>query len=116
MISVDITIENVISVKDHKHTVEVEIDTICYNVVRRKKCAFIKSHWYDRISLAKSYDEREEISIEHMDYFESMSNEEFYKRFERTVKDFSDEEIVDEFNRRLRSHRIKVECAAKVNS
>lgn len=116
MISVDVTIKNVISVKDNKYTVEVEIDTICYGITKRKKCGFIKSHWYDRISLLKSYDEREEISVEHLGYFESMDNEAFYKRFEKTLTDFTDQEIADEFNRRTQLRRITVECTAKVNS
>lgn len=47
------------------------------------------------------YNDRETCGDENsVKYFEDMSEEDFHKRFERTLSEYTDEEIVAEINRR----------------
>ena len=56
------------------------------------------------------------MPIDSLEYLERMSDEDFYKKFERSLSEYSDEEICEEFNRRIAEyplHKIKVSVTAK---
>lgn len=77
--------------------------------------AFFKNSW-ERIKMNECYKETEFIGEEGIQYFEGLSDDEFYSmRYGAKLYDFSDAEIVEEFNYRMNSplHKICLEIKAK---
>lgn len=103
---------------EHSRTVEVIIDYDCYGGVQENHhCAFLKEKW-NKIKKERNFLDTEILDIHGMEYFEQMSDADWYSRhFAAHLKDFSDEEIAEEFNRRLKDklfHHLDVEVVAVV--
>lgn len=107
----DICVKEIKSVIEHKRTVEVIIDYDLFGLVKDHHCAFLKEDW-TKIKATNLIRETKMLDINGMNYFEQMPDAEWYSRhFAAHLKDFSDEEIVEEFNRRMNDrlfHHIKV--------
>lgn len=113
-----VDINKIHSVKNRGIFVETIIDTDCWGCKRtEQKVFFFKNKWERRISGAMQYKENDEVREDMIAYYENMKPEEYIKRFEPQLKDFTDEEIVEELNRRLKDkvfHHIEIKCEANV--
>lgn len=81
-----------------KRGVFVEADTDCYGT-RRENLYFSNRIW-ERVKAQGKYLETEANDREYGLYVESLSDAEYYRRFELDIKKFTDEELVAEINRR----------------
>lgn len=97
-----VSITKIHSVQENKRTVWVVIDTDCYGGKEEKvACGFFKDEW-KRIKQQMCFLETKPIDSRGVSYFENMTDAEWYERkYAAKLKDFTDEEIVEEFNRRL---------------
>lgn len=95
----EVYITHIYSVVIGKHVVLVDCDTDCYGKTEHNKVCFLKQSW-ERIKNTKQYLETEGWDDSSFQYYESLSDEEFHQRFERTLKEFTDEELAEEINKR----------------
>lgn len=97
----NITIVRILSEEVRKRIVVVTMETSFYSGIMQETKGFLKADWRC-VKEKMLYSERLAIDPSMFDYFESLSDDEFAKRY-YSVKlcDFTDEEIVEEFNRRL---------------
>lgn len=97
-----------------KRIVKIEALISTYGGRKRETKAFLKRDW-PRIKHQGHYRDREAVSS--IDYFENLTEDEWQERYHKVnIEDFSDEEIVREFNRRLGNvfHKIGLEAKAKI--
>lgn len=114
----DVAITKIHSEKTLKRTVRVVIDTDCYGAkTRNMMCGFLKAEW-SKIKREMCFRETKQLDEEGISFFENMEDGEWYARhFAAKLKDFSDEEIVEEFNRRMEDglfHHITFKGRAEV--
>lgn len=105
-------------VNERHHTVVVTMDISSYAGKEKKVVyGFIKDKW-QRIKEKMSFLETEYLTEKQILRYESMSDDEWYKmKYSKSIQDFTDEEIVAEFNRRLGDplfHHINIEVKAVV--
>lgn len=107
-----ISILKIHSVQEGKHVVLVDCDTACYGgTTEHNKVCFHKYRW-ERIKIQMNYLENEGHDAQSFEYFEKLSDEEYHKRFERTLSEYSDIELAEEINKRASNrlfHNIKFE-------
>lgn len=113
-----ICIDRVIKIEEHKRTVTVTMDTQTYGGrAKGEVYTFLKDRWPE-IQERKHFEETQPLDMMNAARYESMSDDEWYRlKYEKKIEDFSDEEIADEFNRRLKSrafHSLGVEVKAVV--
>lgn len=113
-----VRITKIHSVEELKRTVRVVIDTdFCGEKTKNVTCGFLKEEWRT-IKKEMSYLETKELDEHGIRFFENMTDAEWHERhFAAKLKDFSDAEIVEEFNRRLNDrlfHRITFTGRAEV--
>ncbi len=112
-----ISIDRIHKEKEGKRVVFATIDTSFYDGKHKGvQCAFLKSGW-DRIKAKMQYQEMEIMNPEDGKYMESLTEEEWCRRFERDLRKVSDKELAEEANRRIKDrlfHNIsfKVEMIA----
>lgn len=107
----DVNILKIHSVKEGKHVVLVDCDTDCWGKTEHNKVCFHKYQW-NRIKNKMSYKETEGGDIHSFDYYEQLSDEDYHHRFERSLKEYTDEELAEEVNNRAADnlfHKIKFE-------
>lgn len=112
----DVCIVNVVSEQELARTVRVVIDTDCWGYKERKTGGFFKSDW-EKAKRHKSYPENKIFPESSIEYFEGLSNDEWHTmRYGAKLADFTDEEIVEEFNRRLNHpfHRVVISGQAAI--
>ncbi len=112
----DVCIVNIISEQELNRTVRVIIDTDCWGHKERKMGGFFKSDW-ERIKRDRIYPENKFLFESSVEYFEGLSDDEWHqKRYGAKLADFTDEEIVEEFNRRLNHpfHRVAISGQASI--
>lgn len=76
----------------------VEAETDCYG--KRKESLYFLNNSWKRIKQLMKYNEAEAKDKRYGEYLESLSDSEYYKRFEHDIQKFTDEELVAEINRR----------------
>lgn len=108
-------INKIHSVQEFRHCVLVDCDTDCYGKTEHNHVVFHKYQW-ERIHARMKYLETEGHDENSLNYFESLTEEEYHKRFERTLSEYTDEEIVEEINKRAASlfHHIQYNVQAVV--
>jgi len=95
-------IDGIKDVKEGKRVVFATLDWSFYDGKHKdEKCAFLKSSW-ERIKSQKEFQENEKLEQSDGEYLESLPEDEWCKRFERDIKKISDEELVNELNRRTK--------------
>lgn len=94
----DVDIRRVLSEVPAKRGVFVTAELSCY-ADYTDELYFEKEVWR-RVKAQKRYNEREAKQADFGRYLESLSDEEYYRRFEHDVEKFTDEELVAEINRR----------------
>ena len=96
-------ITRVHSVQEYRHCVLVDCDTDCYGAkTQHSQVCFIMEEW-NSIKHTHQYKETQGHSISGVEYFEGLTDDEYFQRFCRTLKDFTDAELVEEVNRRVQS-------------
>lgn len=106
-------ITKVHNVQEYKHVVLVDCDTDCYGKTEHNQVAFHKHQW-QRIKAQMKYLETEGMSASSVQYYETISEEEYHKQFERTLSEYTDEEIAEEVNKRASSLFPKLQFEVKV--
>lgn len=112
-----ISIDRIHKEEEGKRVVFATIDTSFYDGKHKGvECAFLKSRW-DRIKAKMQYQEMEIMNPEDGRHMESMTEEEWCRRFERDLRKVPDKELAEEVNRRIKDrlfHNIsfKVEMIA----
>lgn len=103
-------------VKEYRHVVVAFLDTDCYGCKQNHVPVVFDKHIWERVKSRKGYWELEGHPIESLKYFESLTDEEYYHRFERKLSEFSDEELVEELNKRICSpwHKNKIKFNVKL--
>lgn len=86
------------SEKPGKRGVFVEADTDCYG--KRSESLYFSNRIWERVKAQRKYLETEASDKNYGEYVESLSDDEYYRRFEHDIKKFTDEELVTEINRR----------------
>ena len=114
-----IRIERVIKVEEHRRTVTVTMDTETYaGHAKGEVHAFLKDKWPE-IQKRCHFEETQSLHQWNVDRFEAMSDDEWYRfKYEKKISDFTDEEIAEEFNRRLANrmfYNLSVEVKAVVS-
>ena len=104
----NVCIIRVHEVKEYRHVVVATLDTDCWGCKEYNVPVVFDKHVWNGVKAQKQYLETEGHSIDSLKYFESLSDEEYFRRFERTLKDFTDEELVEEINRRASGYRAKI--------
>lgn len=99
--------------QEYKHMVLVDCDTDCYGKKEHNHVAFHKYQW-QRIKAQMKYLETEGMDESSLQYYESLSETEYHKRFERTLSEYTDEEIAEEVNKRASSIFPKLKFEVKV--
>lgn len=91
------------SVQEYRHCVLVDCDTDCYGgkILHNQVC-FTKEAWNNNVKVTLHYLETQGHSADSVGYFEGLTDDEYFQRFCRTLKDFTDAELVEEVNRRVR--------------
>ena len=113
-----IGIDKIQEVEEGKRVVFATIDTSFYDGKHKGvQCAFLKSRW-DRIKATMQYQETEIMNTEDGRHMESLTEEEWCRRFERDLRKVPDKELAEEVNRRAKDrlfHKIsfKVEMIAE---
>jgi hypothetical protein len=99
----------------HKYTIEMDADVSSYGGCHKQHLIFMLSDW-DNINKNSYYFDNQIISINLMNKIENFTTEEYYMWKYKRLDIFSDEEIVEEFNKRLNSsfHRISINNKAIV--
>jgi len=95
----DLCIVEIYSIKERNHTVAINMQTDCYGAKETKTYYFEKIVW-ERIKNKKSFPETADIDEHFADYLDSMSDDHYYGKFQKKLKDYTDEEICEEFNKR----------------
>lgn len=106
------------SVTEGKHVVLVDCDTDCYGKTEHNKVVF-HQHTWPRIKNTMKYLETEGMNASSYEYYEQMTDENYYQRYTRTLKEYTDEELVEEINRRTSStlfHNIGFEVKAVIKN
>lgn len=97
----DISIVRIISEDERKRIIVVNMETDFYGGKEITTVGFLKADW-KCVKQRMQYPDRIAIPASMFDYFESMSDDEFaQKHYSAKLSDFTDEEIVNEFNKRL---------------
>ncbi len=114
----DICIDKIIKVEERRRVVVVTMDTSTYGGhVKGEVYGFFKEKWPE-IERRMSFPETCGLDQRDIERYENMPDEEWYKRkYTKELRDFSDEEIAAEFNRRINSpvfHNLTVEVKAVV--
>lgn len=92
------------NLKEHNRVVEIDALIDTYAGKERVCRGFLKRDW-PKIKKDMGYWENQYLTPDGVEYFESMSDDDWYSRYHKvTLKDFTDEEIVDEFNKRLKQN------------
>lgn len=99
-----IQITKIHEVNELRHVVVTTIDTDCWGHKETKVHVVFDKHIWNRVRSQMHYLESEGHSLDSLKYFENISDQEYYQRFERTLKDFSDEELIEELQKRM--HRL----------
>lgn len=98
----NVTIARIFSEVEGKRLFIVTMETEEYGGRRQETVGFLKPTWR-HVKAAMQYPENAAILPEYFDYFENMSDDEFMqKHYAAKLSDFSDEEIVAEFNKRIK--------------
>lgn len=109
------TIAKVISEEHLKRIVRVRMIRDFYDGKKEVVAGFFPTEW-EVYKNRGSYPELRALDERAISYYENMPDSEWYKsRHDAKLKDFTDEEIVAEFNRRLDStlyHKIGIESRA----
>jgi hypothetical protein len=109
-------IQKIHNVTEGKHVVLVDCDTDCYGVTKHNQVVFFKTKW-NRIKNQMKYLETEGMDSASFRYYEEiLSDVEFYERFEKSLSEFSDKEIIDEINRRVAKGSITVSTIIAVKA
>lgn len=99
-----ISITKVHSVQEYRHCVLVDCDTDCYGgKTQHNHVCFIMEEWNNSIRSTYQYKETQGHSANSIEYFEGLTDDEYFQRFCRTLKDFTDAELVEEVNRRIQN-------------
>lgn len=101
---------SVISETELKRLVSVKMEVSDYSGHHVDTYTFMKNAW-PKIKEAKRFSDRSVVDEKLIDYFEEMEDEHFlFLRYGAKLSDFSDAEIVEEFNKRLNSpfHHVKI--------
>lgn len=91
-------ITHIHSEKPGKRGVFVDADTDCY--AKRRENLYFRNDIWKRVKAQGKYLETEVSDKDYGEYVESLSDDEYYRRFEYDIKKFTDEELVLEINRR----------------
>ena len=112
-----VSISKIYSVQEFKHCVLVDCDTDCYGKKEHNHVVFHKYQW-ERIHSHMQYLENEGHDENSLKYFENLTEEEYHKRFERTLSEYTDEELVEEINKSAASlfHYIQFNVQAVVKN
>lgn len=114
---VEVNITKIHSEEELQRTVCVRIDTDCYGGKETKTVGFLKRDWRT-IKRRMWFTDNQPLDAHGIEYMEQMSDDEWYQRNYAThLKDFTDEEIVEEFNRRLNDrlfHKIGIRGEAVI--
>lgn len=113
-----IRIKKIHYAEERKRTIKVCIDAdTCAGVTKEQVYYFLKVNW-SAVKLKMSFLETTPLLEDTAERFEQMPEAEWIKhRYSGKISDFSDEEIADEFNRRLKDgvfHNLSVEVHAVV--
>ena len=96
-------------------TVSVRLIRNFYDGDKEETVGFFKSEW-EAYKAQGAYPEKRMLDNNALRYYESMTEEEWCNsRYNASIKDFSDEELVAEFNRRLANglfSRVTIEAHA----
>lgn len=114
----DVCITGIVSEQELSRTVKVTIDTDCWGYKERKTGGFFKSDW-EKFKHRGSYPENKIFPESSIEYFEGISDDEWHTmRYGAKLSEFTDEEIVEEFNRRLKSpfHRVTIIAQATIRN
>lgn len=107
-------IKKIYSEKQGKRGVFVEVDTDFYGV--RRESLYFSNRVWAKVKAQGRFLETKANDKEYGEYVESLSDDEYYKRrFEYDITQFTDEELVEEINRRakhLAFHNIGFEVKA----
>lgn len=113
----EVNITKIHSEEELKRTVRVRIDTDCYGGKETKTVGFLKQDWRT-IKHRMWFMDNQPLDAHGIEYMEQMSDDEWYQRhYASHLKDFTDEEIVEEFNRRLNDklfHKIEIKGEAVI--
>lgn len=115
----DVKITKIHSEEELKRTVRVTIDTDFYSGKKTITVGFLKHEWPTIKHRMRYLDgiQMDEVAIQE---FENMSEKEWIRyHYSCDIRSFSDEEIVGEFNRRLKDtlfHKIAIKSEAIIFS
>lgn len=96
-----VSIIKIHEVNEFKHTVVANLDTDCWGHKETGVLVVFDKHIWNRVKTQMQYLETEGHSPDSLEYFEGLSDEEYHKKFERTLKEFTDEELIEEFQKRM---------------
>lgn len=110
-------IKEIFSITENKRTVWVDFVEDFYGGPQRVQAGFLKHEW-EVIRARKVFSETSKLTENGVKYFEGLTDDQWYVlRFGAKLKDFTDEEIVEEFNRRLNDrvfHKIEFVGRAEI--
>lgn len=97
------TITKIYDVKEFNRVVVIDAETESYAGKKRETLCFPNAKWKS-IKEEMSFRDNEcwlpDNINEYVNYLETMPSEEYYRKFEYDIKKFTDEELVEEINRR----------------
>lgn len=110
-------IVKIISEERLNRVVKVRLVREFYDGKKEETVGFLPTEW-EVYKKRGNYPDTRALDERGIDFYEKMSDQEWYQsRFGARLSNFSDEEIVDEFNRRLKnnfSHHIRIESYATI--
>lgn len=98
--------------------VKVDLTYDFYGGPYRETMGFFKEEW-KHYKHQMNYPENRALTLDSIEHFASMSDDEWYRfNYTTNISRFSDQEIVDEFNRRLNScmHHISLDTKAVITT
>ena len=113
------SIVEIYSEKEYERVIVIDALIDSYGGKRRLEIGFLKRDW-EKIKKDMTYWDNQYLTPEGVRYFEKMSEDDWHSRYHKVnLKDFTDEEIVEEFNKRLKNNlwnEIRFEGKAVIKS
>lgn len=109
-----IFITKIYSEQEYKHVVLVDCDTDCYRSKKKHNQVVFHKYQWQRIKAQMKYSETEGMSASSIEYYENLTDDEYHRRFERTLSEYTDKEIAEEVNKRASSISPQLQFEVKV--
>lgn len=110
----DVCIVDIVSEEHLNRTVKVTMDVDCWGDEGRVTGGFLKADW-EKYKRDKKYTEGRLLSDAGVNYFENLSDDEWYeKKFSAKLANFSDKEILEEVKRRSKNLKFRTKLLGQL--